>query len=186
MSEVLIVLGSARKGRVAEKVAEYIKSDLAGREDVTVKVADLKELDLPFFDNENAPMSPDYVITDPNVLVWSELVKSADSIVFVTPEYNHTLSAIQKNALDSLGAEWVGKPVTAVAYGWSGGSLAVATLREVLSHLKTDVKTDIAQLGFMKDLNPDGSLLDEEAVTAQIKLALDEVVPQALYAGNVK
>ena len=175
MSTILAVIGSARPGRVADKVLDYIKADVETREGVELKVADLKEVDLPFFDNENAPVSPEYTITDPNALAWSEMVKSADSVVFITPEYNHTLSAIQKNALDTLGTEWVEKPVTAVAYGWSGGSLAVATLREVLSNLKADAKSDFAQLGFMKDLNPDGSLLDEANVTAQIKAAIDQI-----------
>lgn len=175
MSTILAVIGSARPGRVADKVLDYIKADVETREGVELKVADLKEVDLPFFDNENAPVSPEYTITDPKALAWSEMVKSADSVVFITPEYNHTLSAIQKNALDTLGAEWVEKPVTAVAYGWSGGSLAVATLREVLSNLKADTKSDFAQLGFMKDLNPDGSLLDEANVTAQIKAAIDQI-----------
>ena len=175
MSTILAVIGSARPGRVADKVLDYIKADVETREGVELKVADLKEVDLYFFDNENAPVSPEYTITDPKALAWSEMVKSADSVVFITPEYNHTLSAIQKNALDTLGAEWVEKPVTAVAYGWSGGSLAVATLREVLSNLKADTKSDFAQLGFMKDLNPDGSLLDEANVTAQIKAAIDQI-----------
>lgn len=175
MSNILVVLGSARPGRVADKVLDYVKADVEKRDDVTITVADLKEINLPFFDNEQAPVSPDYVITDPQVAAWSEMVKTADSVLFITPEYNHTLSAIQKNALDSLGADWAEKPVTAVAYGWSGGSLAVLTLREVLENLKADAKHGIAQLGFMKDLNPDGSLLDEANVTLQIKTAIDEI-----------
>ena len=176
MSNILVVIGSARKGRVADKVLEYIQADAARRDNATITVADLKELNLPFFDNEQSPQSPDYTITDPQVAAWSEMVKAADSVVFITPEYNHTLSAIQKNALDSLGADWIEKPVTAVAYGWSGGSLAVLTLREVLENLKADTKHNIAQLGFMKDLNPDGSLLDEANVAAQIAAAIDEIV----------
>ena len=176
MSKILLVIGSARPGRVADKVLGYIQSDLAKREGVEVTVADLAELNLPFFNNENSPLSPDYVITDPQVQVWSDLVNTHDSIVFITPEYNHTLSAIQKNALDSLGADWANKPVTAVAYGWSGGSLAVATLHEVLENLKADHKHGIAQLAFMKDLNPDGTLLDEASVAAQIETAINEIV----------
>lgn len=175
MTNILAVIGSARPGRVADKVLEYIKTDVAGREGVELAVADLKEVNLPFFDNENSPLSPDYVITDANVAAWSEMVKAADAVVFITPEYNHTISAIQKNALDSLGADWDGKPVTAVAYGWSGGSLAVVTLREVLGNLKTDTKDAFAQLAFMKDLNVDGTLLDEASVTAQVKAAIDEI-----------
>jgi NAD(P)H-dependent FMN reductase len=176
MSNLLVVIGSARTGRVADKVLEYIKTDVESRTDVTLTVADLKEVNLPFFDNEFAPASPEYVITDPQVAAWSEMVQAADSVLFITPEYNHTLSAIQKNALDSLGADWLNKPVSAVSYGWSGGSLAVLTLREVLENLKADAKHGMAQLGFMKDLNPDGSLLDEASVAAQIKLAVDELV----------
>jgi len=176
MSKILVVIGSARPGRVADKVLGYIQEDLVNREGLEVTVADLAELNLPFFNNENSPMSPDYTITDPAVIAWSELVKANDSVLFITPEYNHTLSAIQKNALDSLGADWFEKPVTAVAYGWSGGSLAVLTLREVLENLKADTKHDIAQLAFMKDLNPDGSALDEASVKTQIATTIDGVL----------
>ena len=176
MSKILVVIGSARPGRVADKVLGYIQEDLVNREGLEVTVADLAELNLPFFNNENSPMSPDYTITEPAVAAWSELVKASDSVVFITPEYNHALTAIQKNALDSLGADWAEKPVTAVAYGWSGGSLAVANLREVLGNLKTDTKDSFAQLAFMKDLNPDGSILDEASVKAQIATALEEIL----------
>lgn len=176
MTNILVVIGSARKGRVADKVLEYIKKDLERREGVAYSVVDLKEANLPFFENENSPTSPEYQITDPQVTAWSHQVQTADSILFITPEYNHTLSAIQKNAIDSLGPDWVEKPVSAVAYGWSGGSLAVLTLREVLENVKADMKHGVAQLGFMKDLNPDGSLLDEESVNTQISAAIDEIV----------
>jgi len=180
MSKVLIVIGSARPGRVADKVLGYIQEDLINRDGLEVTVADLAELNLPFFNNVNSPMSPDYVITDPQVATWSELVKASDSVVFITPEYNHNLSAIQKNALDSLGAEWSQKPVTAVAYGWSGGSLAVNALREVLENLKADTKHSIAQLAFMKDLNPDGSVLDGASVKEQIALAINGILVKEL------
>ena len=180
MTKVLVVIGSARPGRVADKVLGYIQEDLINRDGLEVTVVDLAELNLPYFNNENSPLSPDYVITDPQVMAWSELVKQNDSVIFITPEYNHSLSAIQKNALDSLGAEWIEKPVTAVAYGWSGGSLAVLNLREVLKNLKTDTKQSIAQLVFMKDLNPDGSILDEKSVKEQIALAVDEILIKEL------
>ncbi len=103
------------------------------------------------------------------------LGQSADNVLFITPEYNHTLTAIQKNALDSLGSDWANKPVTAVAYGWSGGSLAIATLIEVLENLKADAKHNMAQLGFMKDINVDGTILDEASVSTQIAATIDEI-----------
>ncbi len=175
MSKILIVIGSARKGRVADKVLEYVKSDLDKRQGVTYVVADLKEVNLPFFENENVPTSPEYTITDPIVAAWSEQVKAADSVLFITPEYNHTLSAIQKNAIDSLGPDWVEKPISAVAYGWVGGARSVVTLREVLENVKADVKHNIAELAFMKELNPDGTLIDETSVNTKISAAMDEI-----------
>jgi len=175
MTNLLLVIGSARTGRVADKVLSYIQEDIASRENVTATVADLKEVALPFFDNELTPSTPEYTPTNEAVLAWSKLVKEADAVVFITPEYNHDLSAIQKNAIDTLFTEWNEKPVTAVAYGWSGGSLAVNALREILSVVKTDTKQDIAQLAFMKELNPDGTLLDEANVRAQIATTLDEI-----------
>jgi NAD(P)H-dependent FMN reductase len=175
MSKILIVIGSARKGRVADKVTQYVQSDLSERSDVEVTIADLKAIDLPFFDNENSPMSPDYVITDARVQSWSDMVATADQVVFITPEYNHSLTAIQKNALDSLATEWVKKPVTAIAYGWTGGSEAVAAFRKIMTKLESTVTPTIAQLAFMKDLQPDGSLIEEAAVMAQIKTSIDEL-----------
>ncbi|MES2630384.1 MAG: NAD(P)H-dependent oxidoreductase [Patescibacteria group bacterium] len=176
MSKILIIVSSARPGRVADKVLGYVQEELAKHDGIQTTVADLAELNLPFFNNENSPLSPDYVITDPQVKVWSELVQANDSVIFLTPEYNHTLNAIQKNALDSLGADWDGKTVTAVAYGWSGGSLAVATLREVLENLKADHKHNISQLAFMKDINPDGSALDAANIATQIAATIDEIL----------
>ncbi len=176
MTNILVVIGSARKGRVADKVLDYAKADLEKRENVTVTVADLAELKLPFFNNETPPVSPDYTITDPEVQKWSDLVQASDSVLFITPEYNHTLSAIQKNALDSLGADWVEKPVSALAYGWTGGSLAVETLLRVLENLKADVRQPIAQLAFMKELNPDGTIIDEDSVRSQITATIDAII----------
>jgi NAD(P)H-dependent FMN reductase len=179
MTNILVVIGSARTGRVADKVLDYVQADVEGRDDVTVTVADLAKLNLPFYNNEQPAMSPDRVQTDENVAAWSKLVSESNGVVFITPEYNHNLSAIQKNALDWLFFEWNDKPVTAVAYGWSGGALAIAALREVLTNVKAEVGLEMAQLGFMKDLNPDGSLLDEANVTAQIAAAIDEILVPA-------
>ena len=44
MSNIIIVIGSDRTGRVADKVIEYVKSDLQKREGVTVTVEDHKEV----------------------------------------------------------------------------------------------------------------------------------------------
>ena len=56
----------------------------------------------------------------------------------VTPEYNHGYPAPLKELIDSVGAEWRGKPVAFVSYGGvSGGLRAVEQLRLVFAELHT-------------------------------------------------
>ena len=160
MSKVLVVVGSTRKGRVSEKVAEYVEAEIAKHDGLEAQVADLKELDLPFFESELPPAHPEYTLSDERVKKWSTLVKNSDSVVLVTPEYNRALSAVQKNAIDHLYSEWDGKPVGVVAYGWSGAARATESLGHVLENLKADVKQPVAQLFLMKDIQPNGDLID--------------------------
>lgn len=175
MSNILVVLSSARENRAADNILKLVEKDLVTRENVVVTVADLKEINLPFFAHALSPASPDYVPTDPAVIAWQKLVIDADAIVWLTPEYNHTLNAIQKNAIDSLKNEWLSKKIVIIGYGWSGASLSIRTLDEVLPFLKADYKPNPAKLVFMKDINLDGSALDEVSVRIKIKTAIDEI-----------
>ena len=179
MSNILIVTGSARKGRVSDSIVPLVTSELNQREDVTVSVANLKELNLPFFDDENTPATPDYKSTNENVAAWTNLVDKADGVIFLMPEYNHSLSAIQKNAIDWIFAQWNNKPVSVVGYGWGGASFAHITLKEVLTHIKANLLPTSTHLHFMKNINPDGSVIDEADTAEQLKLTVDELLSEA-------
>lgn len=172
MTKLLVVIGSARPNRVANKVLSYVQTELEKRENVETTVADLKEVDLPFFDSELIPASEGYAPTNEKAIAWAKMVSDADQVLFITPEYNHTLSAIQKNAIDWLYQEWENKPVTTTAYGWAGGARAIVTFDDVMDNVKANVRTH-AKLAFMKELNPDGSLLDENEVSDKINAQLD-------------
>ena len=49
----------------------------------------------------------------------------------------------------------------------------------MLTNVKAEVGLEMAQLGFMKDINPDGTIIDEESVNTQIAKAIDEVLVPA-------
>ncbi len=176
MKDILVVIGSARKGRVAEKVARYVQEDLAHKKNVNVTIADLEKLHLPYFNNEHPPASPDFKEDSPEVHTWSNLVQNADAVVMVTPEYNHSLSGIQKNAIDWLGREWNGKPVVIVAYGWYGGKHSVAAIQELAPVVKMDVQPIMVQFTFGQELSTGGTALEEETVRDNIHAALAQVV----------
>lgn len=176
MTEVLIVIGSARKGRVADRITSYVQAEIEKRSDINPTIVDLAESKLPFFDNELSPSDEGYTITDPNIQVWSQHVTAADAVIFITPEYNHSLSAIQKNAIDSLFKEWNDKPIALVAYGWYGGANAVATVKELAPVIKANLLSEPAQLGFKKDVDVDGTIIDATAVEQKIQTVLGQVV----------
>ncbi len=65
-----------------------------------------------------------------------------DGYVFVTAEYNHSITGILKNALDSARTEWYNKAAGIVSYGSSGGTRAAEHLRGILAELQVaDVRT---------------------------------------------
>ncbi|WP_367184176.1 NADPH-dependent FMN reductase [Devosia sp.] len=70
---------------------------------------------MPFFEEAGSPM----FVPPQNemALAWRRKVAEFDGYTFVTAEYNHSMPAVLKNALDYAYAEFVRKPVTFVAYG---------------------------------------------------------------------
>lgn len=177
MANILVVTGSVRPNSVNEKIVPLVVTEIEAQ-GAQAQIADLKALNLPFFDGPLPPNSPDFEPTNDAARQWTELVINADGVVFVTPEYNHTMTPVQLNAIDWIGKEWEDKPIALVGYGWgSGAGQAHATAREALAvNLKAKIGDDQANLYFMKDLNPDGTVADEGAVNAKISAAIRELL----------
>ncbi len=180
MPNILIVTGSVRPNSAGRPLLPVVQELIEAR-GASVTVADLAVLDLPFFDAPASPTDPAFAPTDARVLDWTALVRDADGVVLLTPEYNHTMSPVQLNAVDWIGKEWDDKPVALVGYGWrSGAGQAHATAREALAvNLKARVGDDQANLFFTRELAPDGSILDTEAVERKVGAALDELLEMA-------
>lgn len=180
MATILVVTGSVRPNSVNEKIVPLVTAELE-KQGATVAIADLKEINLPFYDAPFPPTAPEFEPTNDAARHWTKLVADADGVAFVTPEYNHTLSPVQLNAIDWIGKEWADKPVALIGYGWtSGAGQAHATARESLAvNLKAKVGDNQANLFFMKDLNPDGTVADQEAVGRKIAASISELLANA-------
>ena len=113
------------------------------------------------------------VYTHEHTRRWAALVNGVDAVVFVMPEYNRGYNAALKNAIDYLYAEWKGKPVACVGYGWSGAQYARSALRQTLDRVGMVVVEGSALL-FDKTLDTDGTVHADE-------VSESEVV--AMYAG---
>jgi NAD(P)H-dependent FMN reductase len=113
---VALIYGSTRKGRFCDKVAAWAAQEIAGRGEFSVDIID--------------PLAPPHSVDVDDLRFLQERIAEADAFVVVTPEY--------KALIDSVGAEWRGKPVAFASYGGiSGGLRAVEQLRLVFAELHT-------------------------------------------------
>jgi chromate reductase len=104
---VAVLLGSLRKESVSRKIAQVLVN--LAPPSHALQIVEIGELPL---------YNPDMEETPP--LAWlgfREQIKHADAVLFVTPEYNRSVPAALKNALD-VGSRPFGKSVWA---GKSGG-----------------------------------------------------------------
>ncbi|MFJ8825559.1 NADPH-dependent FMN reductase [Streptomyces sp. NPDC102467] len=135
MSTIGIVVGSTRPGRRGRLVAEWIaRAAEQHRPDDEFEIVDLADYALPLLDEPLPAMSGRY--DKDHTARWSEAVARFEGFVFVTPEYNHSIPGVLKNALDFLYREWGDKAAGIVSYGVHGGSRAAEHLRLVLAELR--------------------------------------------------
>jgi len=177
VSNILVVTGSVRPNNVNAKVVERVAGVLKDK-DVTVTIADLGKLNMPFIDSPMPPSMPGFEPEHESVKEWTKMVDEADGVVFVSPEYNHNPSPVQMNAIDWISKEWNGKPVAIVAYGaTSGGSQATLCLREAFSvTLKAHLGRHQANLFFGREIGYDGVITDDESVDGKIDAAVSELL----------
>ena len=174
MSNIIIVTGSARPNSVSHKVAPLVKSALDARGGITATIVDVVALQLPFFDAPFPPSHDSFIVDNPQVQAWTKLVAEADGVVLLTPEYNANATGIQKNAIDWIYKEWNGKPVAFIGYGWYDPSRAHEVLRVSFEQtLKAKLVEPFTQVKFMRDINTEGDILNQESVDQKFAATID-------------
>ena len=173
MLNLKIIIGSTRSGRAADRVVPWI-ADLAKEHGAfCVEVLDLRDWPLPFFAETFAtvgdPRDPAY--SDPVVKRWNQRIAEGDAYLFITPEYNHSVPAVLKNAIDSVFASFAFRNKPAAFAGYSGGIAAGVRAIEHLAHiaieaemvpLRSTVLIPVVDRAF----GPDGIPADPAAITA--------------------
>ncbi|WP_103355522.1 NAD(P)H-dependent oxidoreductase [Amycolatopsis sp. CA-128772] len=128
-----IVLGSTRPGRLGDQVARWVHDRAARRGDAEFALIDLRDHPLPHLE---APPGFSGQYRDERTRAWAATVAACDGFVFVTPEYNHSVPGVLKNALDHVHVEWNTKAAGFVSYGGVGGARSVEQLRLVCGALQ--------------------------------------------------
>jgi chromate reductase len=126
---VAVLVGSLRRGSFSRQVAQAAMA-LASNA-LAMEIVEIG--DLPFYneDLEDAPERP------PAWLAFRDRIRRVDGVLFVTPEYNRSVPAVLKNALDvgsrpRLESVWSRKPsaIISVSLGALGAFGANHHLRQ--------------------------------------------------------
>ncbi len=151
---------------------------------VSVEVVDLGAQALPLLDEPVPAMFADY--RNPHTRRWSAVISSFDAFVFVTPEYNHSLPAALKNAIDFLYAEWNNKAAGFVAYGSAGGTRAVEQLRLVMAELQVATVRAQVALSLFSDFENHTVFKPEARHEKSVTTMLDQLVSWSTAMATVR
>lgn len=176
--KLLIVAASVREGRAGRRVADWFVEQVEADGRFEADLVDLKELNLSY-EMSAVPASEvkNFEYEREEDRQWSNRVRVADAVVFVSPEYNHGMPASLKNALDHLHAEWNNKPAGFVGYGAAGAPYSNAALGLVAGWLKLDMVS--ARVGISEiwaAFNEAGELNFADHYEYQAKSVLDALV----------
>ncbi len=162
MLNIPVVLGSVRTGRKSYFPAQFLVEKIQSLGH-TSELVDFKTLPLPFFNSELMPVALKGKYPDANVQKWSEVALKADALVLVLSEYNHSFSAVIKNALDWLYKEFEKKPfgLVGVSEGMFGGVRAIEHMRPVIENFGAMALREVVTFGKIESVfDAQGQLLD--------------------------
>lgn len=132
--KIAIIISSTRDTRFGEKPARWIYETAAKRDDMDFEIVDLRDFPLPLF---NEVASNAWAPTQSEVgQRWQKKIAEFDGYIFITAEYNRSITGALKNALDFAYPEWNRKAAAYVGYGSVGGARAVEHLRNISVELQ--------------------------------------------------
>ncbi len=140
--KIVAFAGSLRAGSYNKKLV-HIAADAARAAGAEVTVVDLRELNLPLFDQdlEEASGLPE------GAKKLKALLLESDGLLIASPEYNSSITAVLKNTIDWVSrtetddepalAAYRGKTalIMAASPGAGGGLRGLATLRSILGNI---------------------------------------------------
>ena len=132
---VLLIMGSTRASRICPQITAWIARIGQACTGFNYEIIDLVDWPLPMDDEPAIPAKGEPYV-QAHTRAWSEKIRSADAVVFVTPQYNWGYPAVLKNAIDHLYHEWRNKPAAIVSYGGHGGGKCAEQLKQVGNGVK--------------------------------------------------
>lgn len=158
--DFLVLVGTTREGRKTIRPARAIeqKFQKAGH---NVEFFDLKKKEIPELGNRTYIEEEEPVPEDVEDL--GQKIEETDCLVIVTPEYNHSIPGVLKNALDYMYPEYDDLPFAYVtdSAGGFGGVRAISHLHDITLGLGGLPGPSLPISNVDEVLGEDGEILDE-------------------------
>jgi NAD(P)H-dependent FMN reductase len=192
MYTLQVIVGSTRPTRAADPVARWVM-DRAGRHEAfRPELLDLRDWPLPMFGEHPGTIGDfsDPTYSDPLVRSWNAKIRAGDAYLVITPEYNRSIPAVLKNAIDSVFVSFGfrNKPVGTVAYsgGPTGGARAVEHLTQIAVETEAaPLKSSVPIPNVATAFGPDGEPTDP-MTDAKLGVLLDDLAWWAAALGRAR
>lgn len=174
MKNFIALVGTNSDNSTNRNLLEFIQKHFAGK--ANIEICEIKHL--PVFNKPDSQEPPEEVERIANK------IDEADGVIISTPEYNHSIPAILKNAFEWFTfttRPFVDKPVmiTGASYGKLGSSRAQQHLRQILD--SPEVKARIMPsseflLGNSLQAFDDDGNLKEERKIKELEMIFDDFI----------
>lgn len=174
MSKIAIITGSTRPHRINHGVAEWVFNQAVARGDADYELVDIADYNLPLLDEALPAAYGQY--TNEHTQAWSAKIAEFDGFIFVTGEYNHSVTPALANALSFLNNEWANKAAGIVGYGSAMGVRAVEHLRGILSELRIAHVQKQGMFSLFTDFENFSTFAPTEIQAASVEPMFEQVV----------
>lgn len=168
MHKVLVLLATARINRRSAYVANFIKNSLEKKEGFDCLFLDIAD----FSQNRTLGLSIE------SSAKWQDALRNSDSLLIVSPEYNHSFPGELKLLLDSELELYEGKPVAicGVSMGDFGGVRMIEQLKLVLQALDFNLVYDSLMISNVdRNFLDTGEVINEEKWEARLQAVVNSL-----------
>jgi NAD(P)H-dependent FMN reductase len=181
VTKLQIIVGSTRPTRAAEHVFPWIAQEAIQHGSFDVEVVDLRDWNLPFFQEHMGTIgdfaNPTY--SDPVVKAWNNKIAEGDAYLIVTAEYNHSVPGELKNAIDNVFVSFAlrNKPVAFAGYsgGIAAGTRAVEHLALIAIEAEAVPLRNTVLIPFVADAFDETGQPKNPATAAALTIVLDDL-----------
>lgn len=178
---ILAFAGSTRSGSFNKWLVQNAAT-AARKAGAEVTVVDLKDFDLPLFDEDLEASG-----TPAGATRLKQLFLDHDALLIASPEYNSSVSAVLKNAIDWVSRSALGEPMKgaflgkvavllAASPGGLGGLRGLVHLRSILQNIGVMVLPDQFALGKAHEAFDQQGILTDERAIKTVKSLTEQLV----------